>query len=288
MSSNPAGTIGRSNVWKVRYAQLTVREGFNARIDLGDIDQLADSIAENGVERALNVIRGEGDTFELIDGHRRHTAIGVAIKAGKIDASAFDIPVLIADKNMSELDRVAMMARANDGKPFTAIEEATLYQRMKDGGMSVADICKAVGKSNMHVRKHFDLMAAPTEVKDALQGGQITRTLALSISGAARKGKINAAELVAQAVAGGKEAKAQVHAATDAHTARKYAIRVKLDNIKEAQAEVTAKIKARLEEIGMSRAELKEKLGDKYEAVRLIGMEAGLRHLVNEYKGDEE
>ena len=285
MSGNPAGTVARANLWKTTFDQLVVKEGFNARIDMGDVDALSESIAKNGLERALNVVRGADGRFELIDGHRRHAAIGAAIKAQKL-ASDFPIAVLIADKGITDLERVAMMARANDGKPLTPIEEAQLFKRLRDGGMTLAQVCDAVGRGNIYVRKHLDMLEAPEEVRDALQKGEITKTLAMNISSEARKGRIDAKALVAQAVQGGKEAKREVAAATDAHTARQRAIRVKLDAIKETLAETTAKVKERLDAAGMSRAELKEKLGDKYELVRLIGIEAGLRGLVNEHKED--
>lgn len=285
MSSNPQGTTGRFNGWKTTFSQLFIREGFNARKDMGDLEALSKSIATNGVERALNVIRNDDGKFEVIDGHRRYAAIAMGVANKTIPEDAV-IPILIAEKGLTELERVAMMARANDGKPLLAIEEAALFKRLLDGGMKVAQVCDAVGRGQIYVRKHLDLLEAPQEVRDAMAEGKISKTLAMNISNEARKGRIDAKALVAQAVTGDKEVKRTVAEKVDKHAAKQRAIKVKLAAIQDTLGETSAKLKALMEQLGLSRAELKEKLGVKYEAVRLIGQEAALRALVNEHKED--
>jgi len=284
MSSNPQGTIGRSNVWKAVRAAITIEPGFNVRTDMGDIESLARSIADNGVERALNVKRdpSAADKFLARDGHRRLTAIDFAISKGWIDGATFEIPMLIGDKNSTALEDLALMARANDGKPLLPYEEAVLYKRMRDEGSTIEHICTAVGKGSTYVRNHLDLLQADPALQEALKKGEIGKALALKIGTEQRKGKITDVKaLVAEASKGGKSGKADVLHKVDAHAARAAALKVKVKAIKETLEAETASVKERLEALSLSRAELKEKVGaDVYEAIRAIGREAALRAIV--------
>ena len=289
MSGKPAGTVASAAMWKTLRDQLVTREGFNVRVDLGDLADLAQSITDNGLERALNVWRDANGKFEVRDGHRRVAAIDHAIKAGKIDGATFQIPVIIAPSAQTEVEALAQMARANDGKPLLPFEQAQLFKRMVDTGMKMGEVCKAVGKGSIYVKQHLDLLTAAPEVQQAVKDGTIGKALGLKIAGAQRKGKItDAAALVAAVTKGGKAGKAAATDAVDPHKVRVRALRVKLDTIKEEASAKAADIKERLEAIGKSRAELKEKVGaDVYEAIRAIGYEAGLRALVRTVEGQE-
>lgn len=286
-SSNPAGTVARANLWKTLRAAIVVRDGFNVRTDLGNIDDLANSIADHGLERALNVWRDANGNFEVRDGHRRLAAIDHAIKVGRIDAMTFQIPVMIADKSQTEVEALALMARANDGKPLLPYEQAQLFKRMADAGMSVKDIAQAVGKGTVYVRDHLSLLNAAPEVIEAVKDGSIGKALALRIASGQRRGKVlDAASLVSAAQS--KEGKKAVMDKLEPTQVKVRALRVKLDTIKDEAAAKAVNIKERLEALGLSRAAIKEKVGaDVYEAIRAIGYEAGLRALVRTVEGEQ-
>lgn len=288
-SSNPAGTVARANLWKTLRAEIVTRDDFNVRVDLGDIAELSDSIANHGLERALNVWRNASGKFEVRDGHRRLAAIDHAIKAGRIDGATFQIAVMIADKAQTELEALAQMARANDGKPLLPYEQAQLFKRMQDAGMSVTDIAHAVGKSATHTRKHLSLLTAAPEVVEAMKDGTIGKSLALHIASGQRRGKVlDAATLVAAAKTG-KKGKQEVMDALEPTQVKVRALRVKLDTVKEEAEAKAVNIKERLETLGLTRAALKEKVGaDVYEAIRAIGYEAGLRALVRTVEGAQQ
>src|SRR5690606_28568233 len=68
--------------------------GDNIRQDLGDIEALAESIREIGLQIPLKAkkVRGE-DKFNLVDGHRRFTAIqhliSLGVDVGKVPVVPF-------------------------------------------------------------------------------------------------------------------------------------------------------------------------------------------------------
>lgn len=289
MSSNPQGTVARSNLWKALRVAITIEDGFNVRADMGDVEALARSIADNGIERPLNVKRdpNAADKFLTRDGHRRLAATDFAISKGWINADTFEIPMVIGDKNSTVLEDLALMARANDGKTLLPYEQAILFKRMQDEGMKLADICTAVGKGSVYVRQHLDLLNADPALQEAVKKGEIGKALALKIGEQQRKGKVtDVAALVAEATKGGAKGKSAVLEKVDAHVARTKALKVKVNAIKDDLEGVSANVKERLEALGLSRAELKEKVGaDVYEAIRALGKEAALKAIV---KGAEE
>jgi ParB/RepB/Spo0J family partition protein len=287
-SHNPAGTVARANLWKTLRHSIVVRDGFNVRVDLGDIDDLANSIADNGLERALNVWRDAAGNFEVRDGHRRLAAIDHAIKAGRIDAATFQIPVMIADKSQTELEALAQMARANDGKPLLPYEQAQLFKRMQDAGMSVKDIAQAVGKGTVYTRDHLSLLNAAPEVVEAVKDGTIGKALALRIASGQRRGKVLDAAALVAAAKSGKAGKQAAMDTLEPTQVKVRALRVKIDTVKEEAAAKAVDIKERLESLGLSRAALKEQVGaDVYEAIRAIGYEAGLKALVRTVEGEQ-
>lgn len=279
MSTAPKGTTGKLTAWKTSYSNLILRDGFNVRFDYGDLEQLARSIADNGIERPLNVIRADTDEqFYVIDGHRRTKALELAQEKGWIDPRAFPVPIMIAERGTSDIEQVAMIARANDGKPLTPVEEATLYKRLVDASYAIAEICRMVGHSEMYVRQHLDLLNADPVVTEALRVGEITKTLALNISTQAKRGRVNAAELVALAKSGTKESKREAAAAADPWIAKQRALRVRVTTISETLTAVQEELKAALKETGLTRAMLRNEAY--FQVIKLMGQEAALKELV--------
>jgi ParB/RepB/Spo0J family partition protein len=280
MSTAPKGTTGKLTAWKTNLASLVLREGFNVRIGLGDIEQLARSIADNGIERPLNVIRSteNEDVFNVIDGHRRTVALRYAVKQGWVDPETFMVPIMITPANTTELEQTAMIARANDGKPLLPIEEATLYKRLVDSGVPISTICRECGHSDVYVRQHLDLLSADASVGDALRKGEISKTLALNIATQAKRGRLDAKALVEKA----KEGKAGRRAAAeqaDPYLARQKQLKLRVSGIADQLAETTAAIKEALRAAQTSRRALRDT--EHYDLIKLLGEEAALTALVN-------
>lgn len=242
--SNPAGVVKRSNAYFIDPRSVARREGWNPRFDFGEIDALAISIQANGMLNPIRVKRlakpdAQGRVFELIDGDRRLTACEQIIKK---NPAAFPdgIPAHIVDKGQDDLTSLIQMFEANSGKVFLPMEEAMAYKRMRDAGMTINDICKAVGRKAVHVTEILNLLNADESVKEAVQSGAIGKTMAKQIAKVAKGDKQAQKELVAKAAAakkGDKAAKADLktsvdktHRATAAKRGKTLKIRALSDN----------------------------------------------------------
>lgn len=214
------GITKRNNAYYGDPTKICRRQGFNPRFDFGDMERLAAQIKtrkdqdpqSGGLKFPLSVKRlakddprrAQGFEFELIDGDRRLRAIESLMKKGE-DFLPVGVPIIILDKDQTELEDLDEMFIANEGKPFLPLEEAAAYQRMKDAGRTIAEICAAVGRKQMHVTAILALQNADESLKEAVREGRVSKDLAKNIAVNARHDKAKQAELTKEAVAAGSD-----------------------------------------------------------------------------------
>lgn len=214
-ASTDDGILKRNNRYFADPRAICRRPGFNVRFDFGEIERLAKQIKdEKGLDPAsgglLNDLRvkrilkddpryAKGFRFEIIDGDRRLTAIELLMSRGEL--FPIGVPAKIVDKDQSELHDLLQMFIANEGKPFLPLEEAVAYQRMRDAGMTVKDICQAVGRAQVHVVATLALANADESLKLAVAEGRIGKSIAKDIAVNARGDKDLQAVLTAETIA---------------------------------------------------------------------------------------
>jgi ParB-like chromosome segregation protein Spo0J len=213
------GITKRNNAYFGDPKVICRRQGFNPRFDFGDIERLAGQIKNKkekdpqsgGLLFPLSVKRlakddprkAQGFEFELIDGDRRLTATELLMKKGEV--FPVGLPIIIVDKDQTELEDLDHMFIANEGKAFLPLEEAVAYQRMRDAGRTVKQICEAVGRKAMHVTAILALQNADDSLKEAVRDGKVSKDMAKNIATNARHDKTKQAELTKEAVAAGKD-----------------------------------------------------------------------------------
>lgn len=149
----------------VTLHEVHVVEGRNPRTALLNIEQLAESIEENGIRNPIKV-QSNGDGYELVDGHRRLAACQYLFDTKEL---VIDIPAVVVDHYQDESDVLVEMMVSNDSEPFAPFEEAMLYSRLRDEfGMNNDKISKRVGKSISHVSDKLALLRADASVKKAV------------------------------------------------------------------------------------------------------------------------
>lgn len=162
---------------KIPVDKIRVREGFNLRMDFGDIDGLADSIGAQGLLKPLLVDAMKDGRFFLVDGERRFKAIL------KLQERGQEFPLaeaMINGRNVSEMDRVLVMLASNDAKNFEPIEEANGYRRLRDEyKLEPMQIARAVGKSIAFVEQRLLLGDASTEEQELVQQGDVSATVVM-------------------------------------------------------------------------------------------------------------
>lgn len=114
----------------------------NPRKDLGDLKELADSIAEHGIMQNLTVVP-EGNMYKILIGHRRYAA-----SEGVLD----ELPCVVVN-NLTYAQQVGVMLAENMQRAdLTYIEQAHGFQLMLDLGDTVETIAEKTGFSKATVK----------------------------------------------------------------------------------------------------------------------------------------
>lgn len=174
----------------------------NPRRDLGDLTELADSIANSGLLEPVILAPGpastcpdcgttqptagdvivehttsEGmcpgggqppsDLWVLIAGHRRCAAA--------IQAELTEVPAVLRGDLTGDADQVMAMLTENlQRSDLTPIEEAVAYTQLEILGVKVPQIAKTTGRSRKTIERRKHLMDLPEKTRDRLQAHEMT------------------------------------------------------------------------------------------------------------------
>lgn len=137
------------------------------------LQELANSIKENGVMQPIILRKSSVKGYELVAGERRH-------KASKL-AGMKTIPAIIRDLNEEFMIKYAILENLQR-EDLTALEEADAYQLMMDKlALTQEKVADALGKSRSHVANHLRLRSLPEEVKELLNEQKLSMGQARTI-----------------------------------------------------------------------------------------------------------
>ena len=166
----------RTDVLHLSPNDIKIEEGFNPRIDFGDLNLLASQIESNGV---LNPLRGFKDVdgkYVVVDGERRLRASFIVLKK----QSDLLIP-LIPEKKRNPEHRLISSMVCNEGKKFNPLEEAEVINRLLNYGWDEKDISKQTGKTGVYISNLKLLYDAPKKLKNLVLEDVVSSTLAMEV-----------------------------------------------------------------------------------------------------------
>lgn len=133
--------------------------------DLEKINELAESIRENGILQPI-IVQQNGDEYIIIAGERRYrAALQVGISA---------MPCIIRDSNESDTFIISMIENIQRAG-LNPIEEALGYNNIcTKYDLSHADIARILGKSRVHVTNMIGLLSMPKEIQQMLVSGELS------------------------------------------------------------------------------------------------------------------
>lgn len=158
------------DVIKIDLDKVVIRDGFNVRTDYGEIQELADSILENGQSEPGKVDALSDGTFALVEGHRRYRALHL-IKQQTGDAPLFKATV--NGSRTTEEQRIFLMFTTQQNKQLTPTEVSTLFQRLINLGYKTTDIAKKTGKTYQYVDQMLTFGTESPIIKDQVDKGAI-------------------------------------------------------------------------------------------------------------------
>jgi ParB/RepB/Spo0J family partition protein len=183
---------------------IRIRDGFNLR-DVNaddydaDIQALMDHIKRGGKYPALEVVLSDdGQGVDVVDGHRRLTAIRRLIEQG--DPIEY---IRIEPFTGNLVDQLQRIMTSNEGRRLSPLEIAEGYRRLAAYNLTPDDIARRVGKTRQHVDQMLILATAPHEVQQMVKAGDVSATEAINVT--RTHGRLAVDKLqAARAKAGGK------------------------------------------------------------------------------------
>ena len=127
----------------------------------GPLQELANSIKENGLIQPIVVSQLEDNQFEIISGERRFRACQIL--------GLNQVPVLV--KRVTDRDKLAMAIIENvQRSDFNCIEEGLAYYRLMDEfHLTQEEVAKKMGKERSTVANFLRILKLPREVVELLQ-----------------------------------------------------------------------------------------------------------------------
>lgn len=172
----------RSEYYQIDPRKLQIRADWNSRdfsdpANIAHVEELAKSIAENGVREPLKVYL-EKDVPYITNGECRYRAVMLLIERG-VDIKA--VPVIAEDRLSNEADRLFTQFISNSGKPFGPIENARLFKRLLDMGWQQQGIAKKTGFSGGRVSQLLELLRLPQVLQKFIIEGKASASMVLSV-----------------------------------------------------------------------------------------------------------
>jgi ParB family chromosome partitioning protein len=139
------------------------------------LEELAQSILENGILQPIIVRKSGLVGYEILAGERRFRASQLA--------GLETIPAIIRDYSDSEMMVLAVLENLQRDD-LTAIDEAKSYQQLaKQLGLTHEQIGQKLGKSRAYVSNTLRLLTLPDAVIDLVEGHQISAAHARALAG---------------------------------------------------------------------------------------------------------
>lgn len=155
---------------ELELGQLEIIPDFNPRTNVGNVEELAASIKNEGLTSALSVRPAkQTGKFQIIAGERRYKAL-------KSIGFKDPIPCLIRTDAIGDDEKalaIALAENSEDGRTnLNMIETGRAVKRLERKGWSVARIAKDAGLHIQRVRRALALIDTPDEVQKNIQAGR--------------------------------------------------------------------------------------------------------------------
>ena len=130
------------------------------------IEELAQSIKENGLIQPIIVRQSPVIGYEILAGERRYRA--------SIAAGLSEVPVII--KKLSDQDMMIHSIIENlQREDLNPIEEAKAYQSLIEKGYTHADIAAKMGKSRPYITNLVRLLTLPDFILTEVEAGKLSQ-----------------------------------------------------------------------------------------------------------------
>ena len=142
--------------------------------DREKLDELAQSIKENGVIQPIIVRQSPVIGYEILAGERRYRA---SLLAGLTSIPA--VVKQLSDQEMMVQSIIENLQREN----LNPIEEARAYESLVEKGFTHTEIADKMGKSRPYISNSIRLLSLPEPILSEVESGKLSQAHARSLVG---------------------------------------------------------------------------------------------------------
>ena len=149
--------VGEGKISTLKLSQIDPKSDQPRKyFDKEALEQLANSILENGLLQPILVRAYGDDRYQIIAGERR-------FRASKL-AGLSEIPVIVLEKDDKKTAEIALIENVQR-EDLNPIEEAMGYKALADDyGMTQEELAEKVGKSRSAIANSMRLLDLPDEI----------------------------------------------------------------------------------------------------------------------------
>ncbi|MCK4956660.1 MAG: ParB/RepB/Spo0J family partition protein [Candidatus Cloacimonetes bacterium] len=167
ISTIPESTDSTTGITTLRLNQIKPNRYQPRKVfDQGKLQELANSLVENGIIQPIIVTRRDRGGYELVAGERR-------LEASKL-AGFSDVPVIVrslSDKEQLQFSIIENVQRED----LNALEEAKAYKRLSDEfSLTHAQISEVVGKERATISNFIRLLNLKPSVQQMVLDSKIS------------------------------------------------------------------------------------------------------------------
>ena len=161
------GKIGEHSVSMLSLSQIDPKSDQPRKnFDKEALEELANSISENGLLQPIIVREYLGGRYQIIAGERR-------FRASKI-AGLSEIPVIIMDKDDRKAAEIALIENIQR-EDLNPVEEAMAFRSlMQEYGLTQEELSDRIGKSRSAIANTVRLLDLPEPVLNMVASGEIS------------------------------------------------------------------------------------------------------------------
>lgn len=146
------------------------------------LEELAESIKQNGVFQPIIVRQSVIKGYELIAGERR-------VRASRL-AGQQTIPAIVRQMDEEQMIEIAVVENLQR-EDLSPLEEAEAYRLLMDKlDLTQAEVADRIGKSRPYIANYLRLLSLPDEVKDLINEEKLSMGQARTLLGLKNKDQI--------------------------------------------------------------------------------------------------
>ncbi|MGN2715589.1 hypothetical protein ACTFQF_00155 [Aliivibrio fischeri] len=174
-------SCSRPDGLRVSLKALYIRPEWNIRdIDIDHVNQLKNAFSNSTTPAPFKVqpcLVNNEERFAILGGHHTYVAISELIAEGKVftENSLFDADAVFP-KNEAEAVMIAF--NHNQGKAMTVIQNARVFKRLQDEGMTLIEIVNKTGHAKSVICNSVKLLEGDDELIKLVEDNKISATRA--------------------------------------------------------------------------------------------------------------